>query len=101
MEISKMLTISTAHITEKVLEQMDNECIWDNPNFPVIYSKFGYGYFVHIPDEDIIELYPDTPYVLYKVMQLAKDNGCEWLCIDTDGEVIDGLKTYEHNKEEE
>ena len=92
MEISKMLTISTAHITEETANKLDRE-INENIIGLCVYEKTDFGWFIHVPDdlEEVVESLRD----LCECLLLAKDLGCEWLCLDCDGEVLSYLDTYE------
>lgn len=86
MEISKMLTVSTAHINKETAKMLDGDIDI------VIYDKGVYGWFIHIPDDP--EEY-NIPQELLKLMKFAKDLDCDWLCLDSDGEILDYLETYE------
>ena len=104
-EVSKMLTLSTAHIQEKTASMLQGvthrhvaylEAIV-NGVCPPVYAKEGYGYFLFV-DADSLEEYAETmPEDLYACCSYAKEQGCEWLCLDEDGPVMEGLKTYEWN----
>ena len=37
---------------------------------------------------------PEIPEDLRKLIKLAREHHCEWLCLDCDGAEIDGLPTY-------
>ena len=90
MEITKILTISTAHITKVTAELLD-----DGVRDLSVYSKGEYGWFIFVPESDVINslhiMLPD----LMRLLQFAKDLGCEWLCLDRDGEVLEYFNTYE------
>ena len=86
MEITKMLTVSTANISMETAELLDGDISI------VVYNKGVYGWFIHIPDDP--EEY-DIPQDLLKLMNFAKDLDCEWLCLDRDGEVLDYLETFD------
>ena len=100
MEISKILTISTAHITEETAKFIDNVCEDNNLSNLVVYNKSAkyiggtaqYGWFIYcnvaLPDLNV-------PKDLLKIMCFTRDNNCDWLCLDRDGEVVDGLDEYE------
>lgn len=90
MEISKMLTLSTAHITKETAEALDNEVFAGCP-YLVVYQKDDYGWFVYLPSK--IEKI-DIPHDLKKCMLFAKDLGCDWLCLDANGEVLKYLHIY-------
>ena len=48
MEISKVLTLSTAHISQKSAELLDKETEKPTLDLPV-YNKSNYGWFIYIP----------------------------------------------------
>lgn len=89
MEISKMLTISTAHITEITAELLD-----DGVKDLAIYKKADYGWFIFIPSSDVIASLHIVLPDLIDLLAFAKDLGCEWLCLDRDGEELNYFRTY-------
>lgn len=94
MEISKMLTISTAHIMERTGNEL-NEAI-NNAEAAIdlcIYEKKDYGFYVHIPEDWQDER--NIPCDLKDCVKMADNNGCEWLCLDRDGEIVGELPVYE------
>lgn len=91
MEISKMLTISTAHITMETARELNIESNTNNMQLSV-YKKSDYGWFIYVNDDLDNRTIPDD---LLKCLEFAKDLGCEWLCLDCDGEVLEYLYTYE------
>lgn len=100
MEISKMLTISTAHITKETAEFIDNVCEDGGLSKLIVYDKVAkyidcteeYGWFIYC-NVDLPDL--NVPKDLLKVMCFTRDSNCDWLCLDRDGEVIDELDEYE------
>ena len=100
MEISKMLTISTAHIRKDTAEFIENVCRDNTLSKLIVYDKTAryngcseeYGWFIYcnvaLPDLNV-------PEDLLKVMCFARDNDCAWLCLDRDGEILDYFETYE------
>lgn len=102
MEISKMLTLSTAHITKETADKLDLDCKPVSPEdywqhsfcFDLglsIFPKDDFGWFLWIPSADRAAL-PDD---LKQCIELALANGCDWLCLDSDGLIEKSLKTYE------
>ena len=94
MDITKMLTISTGHIKEstyKLLENFDNNLF----DFPAFWPKEDYGWFIYVGNILPIESYCDTPDDLKDCMRKAWENDCEWLCLDCDAMVYEGLPTYD------
>jgi hypothetical protein len=96
-EIIKMLTLSTAHITEETANELDTEaksCGLSDIPFAV-YREDDYGWFIclssHLELLDEIYLPEDFKACCY----LAKENDCEWLRLDRDGEIVPDLPTYD------
>lgn len=99
LEISKMLTLSTAHLRASTLTLMDGNDI----DGIVLWPKGEYGYFVWVPDhgpqgnEKAIELYPDAvPNELRVILEFGREHGCEFVCFDCDSNTVEGLVIYEH-----
>lgn len=88
MEITKMLTVSTAHITKETADLLDCDVS------RVVYQKDDFGWFIHIPDDFDLEEY-DIPQELLKLIKFAKDIECDWLCLDCDAEALEYFETYE------
>ena len=85
LEISKMLTISTAHITEETDKLLrDGEvdvCCFSLDDFGWLILSFG-------PDKDI-------PEDLQACLTFANRHGCDWLRMDCDAPVVEGLVVYD------
>ena len=95
LEIDKMLTISSLHVsadTKDLLDQAadDNE---EDP-MPPVYEKQGYGWFVAC-DPDNKEIWDNCPADLVQCMKLVRDNGCFWLCLDADGPRVETLEFFD------
>ena len=95
LEIDKMLTISSRHVsadTKDLLDQAadDNE---EDP-MPSVYEKQGYGWFVAC-DSDNEETWDNYPADLVQCMKLTRDNGCFWLCLDADGPRVETLEFFD------
>lgn len=95
MEITKMLTLSTAHIKESTSFFLTDASFTQHcPNF-VVFNKGEYGFWVYIPDDFMQDDTFTGPEDLLACMQLAKENDCIWLCLDRDGPEEPELPTYE------
>ena len=81
LEISKVLTASTAHITPMMMAT--------NPD--LVHAQFESGWILYVP-EDIEE---DRQEPLRKLLSLAKEQGCQRILLDCDGPFIDGLDIFE------
>lgn len=88
IEITKMLALSTAHLTE----QTCNSYLpgWEGP----AYKKGEYGWFVPIFD-DCVESVEPAASDLKECMLKAIAEGCDWLMFDRDVDTIDDLKVYD------
>lgn len=98
LDITKMLTVSTAHVTESTFNRLTYDGRANEIKLPV-YTK-------SIPeDEDSFGLYvyldPNClkdgkiPEDLMSVIQLAQKNDCGIICLDCDGPEIEELPIYE------
>lgn len=93
--LTKLVTISTAHIKQETSALLDADAL-----ALTVYKKGGFGWFVSVTDFEISS--PDIPDDLRKCLEYAKRLGCDWLCLDSDGEVISGvdfLDIYEWQEE--
>ena len=89
MDITRCLTISTAHIKKSTANMVDAEEIFDM----VVYKKDELGWWI-VTSPNILRD-PDVPSDLKTCVELALQYDCEWLCLDRDGEVLDNLPTYD------
>jgi hypothetical protein len=95
-EISKMLTLSTGHITKATSELL--ELVTDD--VPVNFSKGSYGWIMVVPSAPYgasgnTHDPPTCPDDLKAVLAYARGLGCEWLCLDCDGDINLNLPTWE------
>ena len=90
MNISKMLTLSTAHLKPETRDFLILESIKGYYGLSVYSNE--YGFFIYV-DED--NEFNNIPNDLSDCLQLAKDNDCEWIKFDRDELPIDNLKVYE------
>lgn len=89
MDITRILTISTAHITEETDKKLQ-----DNSEFNLmalsVYKKEDYGYWIYVDSPC-----DDVPEDLKQCLELALKYDCQWLCLDCDGEEVPELPTYD------
>lgn len=96
MEISKVLTISTAHITEDTATKLRNSADINEMQLTV-YEKAEYGWWIFISD-DLDEFFnngENIPQELWECMRFAASCECNWLCLDCDGEELNELQKFE------
>ncbi len=91
LDISKMLTLSTAHIKPSTTRYIDEaiDC-----GSLAAYRKDGYGWNIHCIDLEG-ELPEDLPEDLKACIDLARRNGCDILCLDGDGDPTNLLSMYD------
>lgn len=89
LEISKVLTVSTSHITDYAYERLISD---DCPL--AVYKKGNCGLFVYLPEE-LDGYFQTVPASVTAVMTYAKANGCSMVCFDSDGPVMSKLPVYE------
>lgn len=93
MEITKMLTISNGHVSDETwqkLSQQGNSLDTYDMGMSV-YEMGGYGFLICCAcmySDDGLENIPND---LLACMKLAHENGCTWLRLDDDGEIVPGL----------
>lgn len=94
MDITKCLTISTAHITQETKHKVEFEELLNKMGL-IVYKKGRVGYWIYIPDDFIESDHMEIPFDLWKCMLVAYENDCRWLCLDRDGMEIKLLPTYD------
>lgn len=99
LEISKMLTLSTAHLTEKTAKALE-EAAEELPPYCTINWAPSFtreeGYIWHVGDENpVVQAGRDFPDEFAALFSLALENGCDWLMLDRDADTADNLPTYE------
>lgn len=96
LRIEKVLTLSTCHISEETARQLEKSL--NGEYFPIsVYRKERYGWWLFI-QKDRLDEFAVSKYIsddLYECIQLAVGYGCEWLCLDCDGQEADNLQRYE------
>lgn len=91
LEIDRILTLSTGHVTESTSELLNNDGI---PGL-IVYPKDAYGWFILCSEEEKTDEPITIPDDLTEVIKFAIANDCTWLCLDRDGYFTDKLPKYE------
>lgn len=96
MTIRRFMDLSTAHIT---LE--DHDLLAGEHPHPIRYP-YNYGWFVHVPEDATLrpEFIRDLEIIGFSaefvaLVRKAMDEGCCYICLDQDGDVEDGLPTFD------
>lgn len=89
-DITKMVTVSTAHIKESTREFLDETLL-----LPVYQSDYFYMIWISDDTEDYLGPFKnETPKDLWDCIMFAHNLGCQWLRLDGDGEIMDELPIY-------
>lgn len=91
-EISKMITLCTIHIPEELADNITDLGIAGI----VVYEKREFGWFIFVDYHEM--KMREVPKSLRPVILLAKKQGCDWICLDGDGLVLDELPVYERKQ---
>lgn len=94
-EVSRMLTLSSGHISEEAANMLDSEPDTNHMGLSV-YGKSSdggesYGWFIYLPGETPAAV----PDCLKRCIETARSLGCGILCLDPDGPEYPGLETYD------
>lgn len=91
MEIARMWTLSTAHISRETDKWLIGQ-VKEPTEGLCVYKKTG-GYFVYVPDDfDYEEM--NLPEDIETIIAFAIGCGVDWICLDSDGSIENGFKTY-------
>ena len=91
MEIARMWTLSTAHISRETDKWLIGQ-VKEPTEGLCVYKKTG-GYFVYVPDDfDYEEM--NLPEDIETIIAFAIRSGVDWICLDSDGPIENGFKTY-------
>ena len=93
-EVCGLITLSTGHLTKSAANWLDDGVT----GTLIVYPKKEYGWFIWIGGfanewhvlKDML-----LPEQLEKVIAYALQLGCEWLCLDTAGPLVNGLEQFE------
>ena len=98
-EIQKTLVVSTAHITSMDSDQLGDDA---NSNLSVdlivsCYNEFGHSIWVPETEDpnrekDIARVYSQA---FMKLLEITREQRCQYLRVDRDGPIYDNLPTYE------
>lgn len=91
MGISKMLTLSTAHVSTNTGAILDSQ----HYSELIVYEKECSGWFIYLGSESLQINLEKLPSDLRDVIMLALQNDCQWLCLDVAGEELAELPTYD------
>ena len=98
MEISKMLTLSTSHVTEATLTKLEAEATDNNYPCLSVYKKEDFGYIIYIDKHAYNRDHAGDylPGDLRTVVAFTIETECNILCLDCDGEELVCIPHYEY-----
>lgn len=94
LEIDKILTLSTAHITKETSEWLSSE-YQRKANYPLIVYDYEYGWVIVILSEGESPLYNDIPPDLAVLYHWCFEYKIGFLRLDQDGDTSDLFPTFE------
>jgi hypothetical protein len=83
-EIHKMLVLSTAHLPEEIMQNIEE--------YAIAYPN-EYGAFVWVPDPHVVV--EPVPPELWHVINYARKHDCVWIKFDNAGDTIPELQKWE------
>jgi hypothetical protein len=97
--MGKIMEVSTRHITQGDTALLDNDC-HDSSSAVVVFRKDDFGYFVHVPHNDVEESergMRDVGYseALIELIRIARNEGASWVCMDSNGSNTDKLPAFD------
>lgn len=93
LEINKILTLSTGHLTNKTCNTWLPQMI-ESTAIPA-YEKGEFGWLVFAWSDSSSLDEPDYPNDLRVCLAFAQEHDCLWVNFDADGPIVDGLPVYE------
>lgn len=90
---SKTLAISIRHITPKTADILEG----DGENIVIFRGLFDCGFYLWVPEEGLMEgeYNDDAPAEVINLLKWARTNGADYLKLDRDAIVIEGIPTFE------
>ncbi len=93
VEITNMLTLSTAHLKPETLKDLDDTA--SKLHEELMICKKGqdsecYGYIIYCMDISVMNDYPD----LKACAEFSLEIGCDIICFDSDAETVPVLPVY-------
>lgn len=96
--VQKILTLSTAHVTEKTLDILGNDpAAYNIDSYEKRDADGSYGFFIYITDNYIPK---EMPNDLKGVLSYAISRKCSVVCLDQDGPVTSHLPVYQHDDDD-
>ncbi|MDN5925703.1 MAG: hypothetical protein L0I29_01350 [Hyphomicrobiales bacterium] len=92
-EVRRFIVISTGHVTEKTAKFLDGA---PGDEWPCLGGKYGdYGWFLYAHDENCGAGKDAIPDDLFAVMTWAREQRCDYVLLDCDGDQVDALPHYD------
>ncbi len=83
--VRRFLDVSTAHLPEPLVHNLDR-----HPGIRAYENEYGWFMYAHEgPGEHV-------PAEVVTLMRFARAHGCDYILLDRDSEIIDGLPSWDH-----
>ena len=94
----KICSVSTAHITEEDNERLERASRRQGAHGLIISYEKDNGFFVFIDQDEAMLAalrYHNYSEAFVRLYYMAQAQGCEWMLLDGDGQIMPGLPTYD------
>ena len=89
LELRKLLSLSTGHVTDPATREMLNDNT--SENYPTLGGSTHYGWFVYANEEN----HYNIPADLWACMVFARLHGADYILFDCDAGPVEGLPWVE------
>ena len=86
-----VLVLSTSHIEQSTSEWLEGEAAAEENATSIDVASSIYGFWMYVHDEWEVDQYPAD---LCRVFEFCKEHGFSYLCLDRDGDTVDGLPVF-------
>lgn len=98
-EVSKILTVSTAHVTQETYERLMTDEGQSETGLSTYVKRdpgsgMDYGLYVYLTQDESSDQISEIPDDLLPLIRLAESLGCEIICLDADGPKITGYSVF-------
>ena len=96
LEFEKTIVVSTAHISQKDNELLKIEAEHIGDLLVVYHYDYGFRIFTGTPIDELVtqEVINKYSSTFCALLRIAEKNNCDWLKLDCDGSLIEGLKRF-------
>lgn len=89
-DVEKFVEFSSAHITEK-----DSQLLDEDETFGLVCHRYGYGYFIFNDIQESVLRDVGFSEAFINLFKEATKEGCWWIRLDSIAKVYDDLPTFD------